>query len=197
MEERIQKLENEEVIVEKAKTDDVAFEQLYYHYFPKIYSYVIKRVGSREVAEDIVSDVFMKAFANLKKYQSRGFSFGAWLYRIATNALTDHYRKGARHPEDQNEDALQNQATEERADDAAKVKTDRAAIEKVLSNLPERYSQAVYLRYFAEMEIYEVAEIMKVSKAHASVLIHRSLESFKREAARTGIKFFSFFSFIF
>jgi hypothetical protein len=42
------------------------------------------------------------------------------------------------------------------------------------------------------MEIYEIAEVMKVSKAHASVLIHRALESFKREAARTGIKFFCF-----
>jgi RNA polymerase sigma-70 factor, ECF subfamily len=192
MEEGIIKLENEDLLVEKAKSDDAAFEQLYYHYFPKIYSYVMKRVGSRETAEDIVSDVFTKAFANLKKYQSRGFSFGAWLYRIATNALTDHYRKQARHPELKDDDAMEREPSHNSTEEQAKTNSDRAAIEKVLVRLPERYSQAVYLRYFAEMEIYEVAEVMKVSKAHASVLIHRALESFKREAARTGIKFFCF-----
>jgi RNA polymerase sigma-70 factor (ECF subfamily) len=192
MEQQIRQLANEDELVSKAKTDDAAFEQLYYHYFPKIYSYVMKRVGGRESAEDIVSEVFLKAFANLNKYQSRGFTFGAWLYRIATNCLTDHYRKRSRRPEDLDEEAMEKEPGQEAAHKEAERSSDRQAIEMVLARLPERYSQAVYLRYFAEMEIYEIAEVMKVSKAHASVLIHRALESFKREAARTGIKFFCF-----
>ena len=192
MEEQIKQLKDEAALVERAKTEDADFEVLYYHYFPKIYSFVIKRVGNKETAEDIVSDVFLKAFSNLKKYNDRGFSFGAWLYRIATNCLTDHYRHQARHQEVTTEDGLANEPGKESSKQAAEKNSDREAIEKVLVRLPERYSQVVYLRYFAEMEIYEIADVMKVSKAHASVLIHRALESFKHECAKTGIKFFSF-----
>ena len=86
-------LENEAEIVERAKTDEAAFAILYDHYFPRIYAYIFKRAGNRETAEDILSMTFLRAFTNLKRYQSRGFLFGAWLYRIATNNLMDHYRK--------------------------------------------------------------------------------------------------------
>lgn len=192
MDEQIKQLENEAELVERAKTDDADFEVLYYHYFPKIYSFVIKRAGNRETAEDIVSEVFLKAFTNLKKYNNRGFTFGAWLYRIAANCLTDHYRKQSRQPVAAAEEIIDNEPGKESPKKEAENKSDREAIEKVLVCLPERYSQAVYLRYFAEMEIYEIADVMKVSKAHASVLIHRALESFKHECTKTGIKFFCF-----
>jgi len=54
-------------LIEKAKTNDQAFEILYNQYFPKIYGFVKKRTRAREAAEDIVSMVFMDAFTHLDK----------------------------------------------------------------------------------------------------------------------------------
>jgi RNA polymerase sigma-70 factor, ECF subfamily len=182
-------LENEAEVVEKAKVDDQAFSILYEHYFPKIYGYVQRRVSGRETAEDLVSQVFLKAFSNRKKYQQRGFSFGAWLYRIATNALTDHYRRGI-HGDVQAVEIIENEPAGNQLTDEINKTADRAAIDKVLKKMPERYRQVVYLRYFAEMEIFEIADTLKLPKTHVSVVLHRALHCFKQKADRNGIKFY-------
>ncbi|MDD4901979.1 MAG: sigma-70 family RNA polymerase sigma factor [Patescibacteria group bacterium] len=183
-------LENEAELVEKAKVDDQAFSILYQHYFPKIYGYVQKRVSGRETAEDIVSQVFLKAFGHRQKYQSRGFSFGAWLYRIATNALTDHYRRQGSHLEEAITDDSAREPAGENLTEELIQKSDRQAIEKVLNKMPERYRQAVYLRYFAEMEIFEIAETLQLPKTHVSVILHRALDCFRQKADKAGIKFY-------
>jgi len=181
MEEAKINLENEAEIVERAKTDEAAFEILYNHYFPRIYGYVFKRTGNRETSEDILAATFLKVFINLKKYQSRGFSFGAWLYRIATNSLMDYYRKNKNGAEVELTEADESRAIRQPADPAGEMekKQLRAAIEKTFSRLPERYREILQLRYFAELEIQEIAETLKISKVHVSVLIHRALECFK------------------
>jgi len=84
---------NEAELIKRAKTDNDAFNTLYEYYFPKIYSFVVKRTGEKESAEDIVSLTFTQAFVHLEKYECRNCTFGAWLYKIATNKLIDHYRK--------------------------------------------------------------------------------------------------------
>jgi RNA polymerase sigma-70 factor, ECF subfamily len=173
-------LTSETEIVERAKTDEAAFGILYDFYFPRIYGYIFKRCGSREACEDIVSTTFLKALANLKKYEPRGYTFGAWLYRIATNNLADYYRKNK--PETRVE---LNEA--EGSDDGQGFtgeiikKEERAAIEKALRKIPARYQEIIHLRYFAELEIEEIAGALKISKAHASVLIHRALKCFKKK----------------
>jgi RNA polymerase sigma-70 factor, ECF subfamily len=172
-------LENEVEIVAKAKTDDAAFAILYDHYFPRIYGYIFKRVGNREASEDILSATFLKAFANLKKYQSRGFSFGAWLYRIATNNLMDHYRRNKVTAEVGLEEATASDPAQDDLIAGVEQKQDRAAIEKTLDKLPSRYREIIQLRFFAELEIFEIAETLRISKVHASVLIHRALKCFK------------------
>jgi DNA-directed RNA polymerase specialized sigma24 family protein len=56
--------------------------------------------------------------------------------------------------------------------------------------MPLRYRQVVHLRYFAEMEISEIAEALNLPKTHASVILHRALHCFKQKAEKNGIKFY-------
>ena len=190
MEEAKINMENEAEIVERAKTDDAAFEILYNHYFPKIYGYIFKRTGNREASEDILSATFLKAFTHLKKYQSRGFTFGAWLYRIATNNLTDYYRRHRPGAESELAEADGAESSGENPAETADKKQERAAIEKVLTKLPGRYREIIQLRFFAEMEIFEIAETLNLPKTHVSVILHRALGCFKRQANKSGIKFY-------
>lgn len=120
----------------------------------------------------------MRVFTNLKKYESRGYSFGSWLYRIATNNLMDYYRQH-KIAELTLEDNDVKELDENGPVAAIEKKQNLVAIEKTLSKLPERYREIINLRYFGELEIDEIADVLKISKVNASVIIHRALKCFK------------------
>jgi RNA polymerase sigma-70 factor (ECF subfamily) len=82
----------QEVVKAAAKGDEQAFASLYDTYVDSIYRFIYLRVEDQQTAEDIASSVFLKAWENLDRYQFRGVPFRAWLFRIARNAVIDHYR---------------------------------------------------------------------------------------------------------
>ena len=87
---------DERLLVEAAQRDPARFAELYSRNFHVVYAYVARRVPSREEAEDVTSQVFHQALANLKRFEWRGAPFAAWLRRIAANTLADHWRLRAR-----------------------------------------------------------------------------------------------------
>ena len=172
-------LENEPEIVEKAKYDDAYFEILYNHYFPKIYGYIFKRTGNHEIAEDLVSDTFMKVFANLNKYTHQGHTFGAWIYKIATNRLIDHYRKAGRQKEVDIQNIAEPADTRKRPEFLAAQSQDRILIQFVLNKLPEKHQKVLYLKFFNEMSNIEIGEALGTNPNNAGVMIHRALQNFQ------------------
>src|SRR5204863_3280951 len=70
--------------------------ELYEEHFERVYAYVLRRVCERSEAQDITADVFQQALANLPRFEWRGVPFAAWLYRIAANAVADHFQRTAR-----------------------------------------------------------------------------------------------------
>ncbi len=169
----------EQLLVERAKTDDAAFVELYNDYFPKIYGFVLKRTGQRETAEDIVSSVFMKVFTNLKSYSYRECSFGAWVYKIASNALIDHYRKVARHPETMPEEMPEIYDEKQDVDTGLMLREEQALVRAVLKKLPDRYEQILSLKFFAELSNQEIADSLDIKANNVGVLIHRALAKFE------------------
>ena len=86
----------ERFLIEAAQRDPTRFAELYEEHFPRIYAYVAKRVHERDAAQDLTAEVFQSALANLQRYEWRGVPFAAWLYRIAANAVADHWKKVSR-----------------------------------------------------------------------------------------------------
>ena len=86
-------LSEEKELVEKAQRDPEAFGELYDQYYSPIFGYVLKRVANIETAEYITSEVFFKTLKNLGQFRWQNISFSFWLYRIATNQITDYFRK--------------------------------------------------------------------------------------------------------
>ena len=83
----------EVLIVKKAISGDAeAFASLYDAYVDDVYRFVFHRVGHEQTAEDLTSQVFLKAWDNLGRYKVRGLPFGAWLFQIARNSVIDYYR---------------------------------------------------------------------------------------------------------
>src|SRR5215208_2275979 len=86
-------LADEPHLVRQAKTgNSEAFGQLYDAYLERIYRFVYFRVEDQQTAEDITSQVFLKAWSNLDRFSFSRTPYLAWLYTIAHNAVIDHYR---------------------------------------------------------------------------------------------------------
>jgi RNA polymerase sigma-70 factor, ECF subfamily len=86
-------LANEQQLVLQAQAgNSEAFGQLYDAYMERIYRFVYFRVEDQQTAEDITSQVFLKAWGNLDRFRFSRTPYLAWLYTIAHNAVIDHYR---------------------------------------------------------------------------------------------------------
>lgn len=171
--------EKEKELVERAKTDQEAFVELYNFYFPKILGYVKKRVKHQETAEDLVSETFTKVFVNLEKFDFKGYPFSSWLYRIAVNVVIDYWRK---------ENKIKTSDIDEHFDIASNMETDQTVIieerhqevVKYMEVLPERERQVVELKFFAELSNQEIAQTMKISANLVGVIIFRALKKMRK-----------------
>ena len=172
-------LENESELVERAKTDDQAFTILYDFYFPKIYGYIYKRVGDFDLAEDLVSSTFLKVFTNIGGYNERGYSFGAWVYRIATNKLIDHYRKAGRKVVSLNEVADIKDERNDSPDTLVQHSQDEELVQRALGDVSEKYQHVLHLKFFADQSNVEIAETLNTTENNVRVMVFRALKSFQ------------------
>ena len=83
---------SEKKLLEEIRKDPKKFSELYDIYFDKIFNYVFRRTTDFHMARDITSEVFIKVYLNLWKFQWRKISIGAWIYRIATNEVNQFFR---------------------------------------------------------------------------------------------------------
>ena len=84
---------DERLLVDAARQDPARFAELYDNNFERVYAYVARRVRDRDEAEDVTSEVFREALASLHRFEWRGLPFVAWLLRIASNVLSDRWRR--------------------------------------------------------------------------------------------------------
>lgn len=157
------------------------FEQWYNDHRPTVYRYVRFRVATRETAEDVTSEVFMKALRSIHRYDANRASPRTWLLRIARNAVTDHLRflrrRGSLHVSlDRVPDLVaQIPSQEERMLKQERIQTLlngtqtlRAADQEILS-----------LRYGSGLENAEIAASLDISPNAVAVRLHRALKRLK------------------
>ncbi|MBU0976136.1 MAG: sigma-70 family RNA polymerase sigma factor [Patescibacteria group bacterium] len=174
----------EKQLVEKAKESLEAFDRLYEHYLPRIYGYVLNRSRNREVAEDVTSQTFIKAMTKIKSFRYQGYSFGAWLYRIAHNTMIDFFRK--------NPDIKVAEADEVESEDRADLSAERLERQRIiieaLRRLPRQYQEVLSLKFFEDLENEEIADILGCKKETLAVKLHRSLRAFEKVVREEGLE---------
>ena len=165
---------DEDLVRSMQQSDDKAFEMLYERYFQKIYSFTVRRVGHAQTAEDIVSDVFMKAFTHRMSFVWKT-SFSAWIYRIATNRITDHHRtkKPASEFDETKHDLP---STVPRPQDEIDNEILGRKLEGMLELLPERDRIAVTMKFYGECDNGEIAKALNVTAGNVGVILHRALK---------------------
>lgn len=162
------------------KEDPEAFAKLYDLYARRIYRFVFFKVANHEEAEDITSEVFLKAWHYINENKKID-SFSGLLYRLARNCIIDLYRSKSR----QKEVSIDNFETPADIHDngqwteALGNKLEAEKIISALQKLKQEYREIVTLRYVDELEISEIAEITGRGKISVRVTLHRGLRKLK------------------
>lgn len=161
------------------------FSKIYDQNIDKIYRFVFLKVDSKETAEDLTSETFLRAFEALKEKNEKGQEEQiknpkAFLYQIARNLVVDYYRQ---------KDKIQavsaeNTVLSDPRQDLQELSNQNFELERVrtaLSQLNEEYQNAIIWYYLEEMPIKEIAQLLDRTEPATRVLIHRALNSLREK----------------
>ncbi len=167
------------LLVRDAKLGNTdAFAKLYDYYVNPIYRYVYYKVN-REDALDITESIFLKIWENLKSYRKIKGTFSSWVFKIAHNLIVDHYRLQRQYIpiDDLN---LPDEKRESDPSARAQEALDQENLKRALSQLKKKYQQIILLRYVNDLELSEIAKIMKKSEGSLRVLKFRALQALRK-----------------
>lgn len=173
-------------LLELIRRDSRNFGLLFDAYYPRIKKYILRRVMVYDVAADIASETFIKAYMKIDQFQWKGVPLTAWLYRIATNEINMFFRKQSYSPVvyaemmDFNKLSSINHSSQEQERDAwqkeLKAHDDFIRVQKIISALPEKYQEVLALRYFENKAVKEVADILDKKEGTVKSLLSRGIE---------------------
>ena len=168
----------------------IALREVYDRSVEQIYKFVYFKVGNREDAEDIVSQVFLKAANSLDVTQEEHVRL-AWLYQVARTTITDHWRSYYKGPVTSLEEMEEKAPVHFAADpirlngDIEEIEPAIAKVQAVLQTLPENYRRVLELRFLQGCSLKETAEALGITEGNAKVIQHRALQ----KAVKTGAQF--------
>lgn len=166
---------DERSLVAAAQENPAVFADLYELHFERVYSFVVRRASSREEAEDLTSEVFQQALANIKKFEWRGIPFAAWLMRITANAIADRWRRQAR---ERGKPAPEEVSfVKEPSNDTE----NRALLFRQVRALPEDQRRVIQMRFAEEKSVREIARALGRSEGAVRQLQFRALSKLRRE----------------
>jgi RNA polymerase sigma-70 factor, ECF subfamily len=169
---------------EASRSDVAAFADLYSLYHPALFKYVNARLTQRQEAEDLTNAIFEKAFGAIGRYRPSPAQFSTWLYTIARNALIDYYRK-RRLPLEPDADQELLKAMDPRRGPEEQLMADevRRLLYDAIMELTDDQRQVVGFRFFFNLSVLEVAEILGKTEGAVKALQFRALERLHRTLA--------------
>jgi RNA polymerase sigma-70 factor (ECF subfamily) len=178
-------VQDEHDLVRKAQDyDPEAFGEIYERYYNGVYRYIYYRVGEQTLAEDLTMEVFVKAMEAIDTYTFRGVPFSAWLYRIASNLVVDHFRRQPTQGAVSLEEKLV--ASIEVPTQALESEFAHHALRRALSELTDDQQQVVILKFVDGLSNLEVAQILGKTEGAVKSLQHRALASLGRALGEQG-----------
>ena len=168
--------------------DSEAFAELVDQYKGKLFHLAYRMLGNRQEAEDAVQETFMRMYEHLHRYDNR-HKFSTWIYRIATNLCIDRLRRrkavyslDAGVAEGDGLDGYSMlPSTEPAADEVMILSETQRHVRKALDELPVKYKAAMALKYYQDMSLQEISDILNIPVATVKTRIHRGREYMRRK----------------
>lgn len=175
-------LQDDHWVVLAVKGNEKAYSELTQKYQKPLYFHVRKMIRNPDFAEDLVQDIFLKAFKSLKNYKN-DYAFSTWLYRIATNHTIDYLRKkkletlSIHADESDDTHATIQLADEDSFTDEPMIKRERKnKVHEAIDQLPEKYKEVILKRHIEEKSYQEISEEMDIPLGTVKAHIFRARE---------------------
>jgi RNA polymerase sigma-70 factor (ECF subfamily) len=166
---------DDRLLVEAAKKDPSRFAELYELNFARVYGYIARRVGDRDAAQDLTSDVFHKALANIHSFEWRGVPFAGWLLRIASNMIVDRSKRGGKELTGQELPDLPDLDKRPKLEESDQS----ARLFLLVDQLPQDQRQVIAMRFAQEKSIREIAQALGRSEGAVKQLQFRALQNLR------------------
>lgn len=159
-----------------APATDAEWDALYAEQLPRVYNYLRYRVGNDAVAEDLTSMTFIKAWQARGRYQRNLASFSTWLFVIARNLATDHFRRQRPHAPLEAAEHLPSGSTPA---DEHERRAGLARLADLLAELSDRERDLLALKYGAGLTNRAIARHLGLSESNVGTIVHRTIETLR------------------
>lgn len=171
----------ERTTVDRARTgDQQALADIYDWYMPRVYRYVVARIGNSAEAEDLTEEVFLKMLGAIGGFRWREVPFSSWLFRIAHNSIATHYRRSAQ----------RGGATSELSEDMADGRPDLATsveeritmdeVRRAAQLLPDAQREVIALRFAVGLSIADTAKALGKREGNIKALQHKAVAKLQK-----------------
>jgi len=174
-------LQDQQQLVTEAQQSNEGFGKLYDYYFPKVYAFVAFKTNSRDDAEDLTSEIFMKVLENIHNFEWRGIPFTGWLFKIARNTLNTYYAHHAKTATKDIDEVYGLSEDEEKTSPLKKAQKSELAekVGEVMKELPERELTVVQLKFFSQLNNREIMHVTGLSESNVAIILYRTLRKIK------------------
>jgi RNA polymerase sigma-70 factor (ECF subfamily) len=183
-------METDEQLAAKVQDGDgTAFGELVTRFEAKLMRYGRKFLSEPEDAQDVVQDVFLKAYENIQSFDATR-RFSPWLYRIAHNEFVNALKKRSSRPTIFTIDfdtLFPHLSAEERSDSAALERDTRRILEEHLAKLDAKYREPLILYYLEGMDYREISDILMIPVSTVGVRLARARSLLKKAAGEDTI----------
>ena len=164
--------------IKAAQKDPRQFSHLYDQHYKPVYLFIYRRTDDEHITADLTQQVFLKAMQNLSRYEYRGVPFSAWLYRIASNEVTQHFRDASKVRTVSLETSDVDDLLDEKNSGIDSQK--REQVFKAIRKLPSADLELIEMRFFEKRSFLEIAEIKGITENNAKVKTYRILDKVRK-----------------
>jgi RNA polymerase sigma-70 factor, ECF subfamily len=176
---------SDEELVRRARecpNDPAAFAELYRRHLPRVYRYLLTRLGDQQVAQDATAQTFLAALEGIASYRGSG-TFRAWLLMIARNKAADVFR--TRRATVLLETVADLPSSAPSPEQEVVMRLQLEEVLRALRSLSPERAEAVALRLFGEMSIAEISAAMEKPEAAVKMLVYRALRDLRQRLGYT------------
>jgi len=168
-------IDDTELVKNAQGGDAEAFGEIYARHAQAVFRFFASRLDNQLDAEDLTEDVFLRVWRSLPNYHEKGVPFSAFLFRIANNALIDHYRKVNSPSSEVSIEDESLQDNRHNPEDVVAENIEHDELRNVLEKLRDDYRDVLILRFLSELSPVETAKVMDRSVGAIRILQHRAL----------------------
>ncbi|MFN0137369.1 MAG: RNA polymerase sigma factor [Phycisphaerae bacterium] len=185
------------LLLKARRRDPAALAAIVEAYSRRVFGLLFRLTGSRDTAEDLTQETFLRLVRTIEEYQHDG-RFEAWLFRIASNLVRDQARQRKRRgptmaldaPDEDGESAAANVADAGLNEPAAATvdREDERRLLACIEELPESDREILLLRHYSQLSFREIAEMLNIPLGTALARAHRAVQKLREGMGEAGVK---------